>query len=97
MFSLKVFSSFAQLQKRQHFVDSADTYSIQDLMDLNNDVLLPEVSKIHALFLAHIKADCELCRARGFICEVCQDSSDVIFAFDPHSVKCANCSAVFHK
>ena len=78
-------------------MDSADTYSIQDLMDLNNDVLLPEVSKIHALFLAHIKADCELCRARGFICEVCQDSSDVIFAFDPHSVKCANCSAVFHK
>ena len=78
-------------------MDSAHTYSFQDLVDLNNDVLLPEVSKIHALFLAHIKADCELCRARGFICEVCQDSSDVIFAFDPHAVKCTKCSAVFHK
>ena len=43
-------------------MDSAHTYSFQDLLDLNNDVLLPEVSKVHSLFLAHIKADCEVCR-----------------------------------
>ncbi|XP_046843094.1 differentially expressed in FDCP 8 homolog B-like [Xenia sp. Carnegie-2017] len=49
-----------QLKKRQHFVDNADMYSFQDLIDLNNDILLPEISKIHAIFLAHIKADCDL-------------------------------------
>lgn len=33
-------------------------YSLQDLIDLANDVLLPEITKIHANFAQHIKTDC---------------------------------------
>ena len=28
---------------------------------------------------------------------MCQDSGDVIFAFDPHTEKCTKCGSVFHK
>ena len=35
-------------------------YSLQDLIDLANDVLLPELTQIHASFALHIKTDCEV-------------------------------------
>jgi len=35
-------------------------YSLQDLIDLANDVLLPELTRIHASFALHIKTDCEV-------------------------------------
>jgi len=49
-----------QLSERQHFVDNSDMYSLQDLIDLANDVLLPELTQIHASFALHIKTDCEV-------------------------------------
>ena len=41
-------------------------YSLQDLIDLANDVLLPELTRIHASFALHIKTDCEVC-ARALV------------------------------
>ena len=38
------------LQERQHFKESSDTYSIQDLMDLASGVLIPEINDIHRKF-----------------------------------------------
>jgi len=35
-------------------------YSLQDLIDLANDVLLPELTRIHASFALHIKTDCQV-------------------------------------
>jgi len=51
---------YFQLSNRQHFVDNADMYSLQDLVDLANDVLLPELTRIHASFAQHIKTDCQV-------------------------------------
>jgi len=48
------------LSERQHFVDNSDMYSLQDLIDLANDVLLPELTRIHASFALHIKTDCQV-------------------------------------
>ena len=60
-----------QLSERQHFVDNSDMYSLQDLIDLANDVLLPELTQIHASFALHIKTDCEvlpaMCRSQEVI------------------------------
>lgn len=85
-----------QLKDRQHFVDSSNVYSLQDLIDVNSGVLLPFLTKIHSLFLTHIKSDCQLCQAKGFVCELC-GKDEVIFAFDPHSTQCKQCRTVFHK
>lgn len=85
-----------QLKDRQHFVDNSSVYSLQDLIDVNSGLLLPFLTKIHSLFLTHIKSDCQLCQAKGFVCEFC-GKDEVIFAFDPHSTQCKQCRTVFHK
>ncbi|GFO03338.1 differentially expressed in fdcp 8 homolog [Plakobranchus ocellatus] len=68
------------LQSRQHFVENSDIYSMQDLLD-TEEVLLPELVKVHSSWAQHIKVDCELCQGRGFCCELCQDE-EVLFPFD---------------
>ena len=49
-----------QLADRQHFVDNSDMYSLQDLIDVSTDVLLPALAKIHSSFAQHIKTDCHV-------------------------------------
>ncbi|XP_064640629.1 differentially expressed in FDCP 8 homolog B-like isoform X2 [Lineus longissimus] len=85
-----------QLKDRQHFVDNSDIYSMQDLLDIASDALVPKLTKIHASFAQHIKADCELCQVKGFICELC-DSQEILFPFDNHAIVCSQCSAVLHR
>lgn len=55
-----VLYSVLQLKNRQHFVDSANIYSLEDLIDVNSGSLLPFLTKIHSLFLTHIKSDCQV-------------------------------------
>lgn len=85
-----------QLKGRQHFVDSSNIYSLQDLIDVNSGLLLPFLTKTHSLFLTHIKSDCQLCQAKGFVCELC-GKDEIIFGFDPHATQCKQCRTVFHK
>ncbi|CAH1779563.1 unnamed protein product, partial [Owenia fusiformis] len=85
-----------QLQGRQHFVENSDMYSLQDLLDVVEDVLLPELAKIHASFAQHIKTDCQLCQAKGFLCELC-DEDEVLFPFDNIAIVCSQCSTVLHR
>ena len=49
-----------QLQERQHFVENSDMYSLSDLEEVVDDVLLSQLAKIHASFAQHIKADCQV-------------------------------------
>ncbi|VDM39867.1 unnamed protein product [Toxocara canis] len=53
------------LNRRQHFVDSAEWYSVADLRDLAEGRLLPEIEQIVAIFEEHITRDCLLCRGNG--------------------------------
>jgi hypothetical protein len=48
------------LRSKQHFVESAHLYSLQDLIDINSGEMLPFVSKIHETFLKHIKEECKV-------------------------------------
>lgn len=85
-----------QLQDRQHFVESAHIYSLQDLLDVSTGSLLSYLEKVHATFVSHITQECLGCRGKGFICELCK-SEDVIFPFDPRTDTCNTCSSVFHQ
>ena len=49
-----------QLKGRQHFVESSDIYAMQDLIDVHNDTLLPELAQVHSSWAQHIKTDCEV-------------------------------------
>ncbi|XP_014675294.1 PREDICTED: uncharacterized protein LOC106815331 isoform X3 [Priapulus caudatus] len=85
-----------QLVSRQHFVDNSDMYALQDLIDLESGTLLDNVLEVHGAFVKHIKSECQLCQAKGYICELCAEE-DVIFPFDDLAIVCDGCSAVFHR
>ena len=36
--------------------------------------------------VAHVKR-CPLCRGKGFVCEFCQNSNDIIFPFELHKIR----------
>ncbi|XP_054161998.1 differentially expressed in FDCP 8 homolog [Oppia nitens] len=70
-------------------------YSLSDLCHL--DKLLLSVSDAHKLFMDHIINHCEGCRGKGYFCELCRDSDDLLFAFSSNVANCKICSAVYHK
>ncbi|XP_057291424.1 uncharacterized protein LOC130614043 isoform X2 [Hydractinia symbiolongicarpus] len=84
------------LKNRQHFVDNSDTYSMKDLIDIHEDILLDELTRKYAIFSKHIKFDCPLCQGKGFFCETCK-SEEVIFPFDNHVILCKKCNSTFHR
>jgi len=83
------------LEERQHFVDNSFMYSLQDLIDVQTEVLPRFLEKVYATFVKHIKEDCETCRGKGFICEICENVQ-VLFPFDSATHQCQSCFAVFH-
>lgn len=85
------------LKDRQHFVENSDVYSMQDFLDVQSDKLLGELATTHSAWAQHIKTDCQLCQARGFICELCGDSSETLFPFDSIATVCSQCSYVLHR
>uniref|UniRef100_A0A6A7FR86 Differentially expressed in FDCP 8 homolog B-like n=1 Tax=Hirondellea gigas TaxID=1518452 RepID=A0A6A7FR86_9CRUS len=84
-----------RLSSRPHFVDNPQLYSLQDLVDLNTGVLLPELEAVHQEYSNHIKHECKVCQGRGHICLNCKDT-DVLFPFDQQAVQCSACYAVMH-
>ena len=49
-----------QLQEKQHFVENVDSFSLQDLIDINSGELLEYLEKVQAEFVKHIKEDCKV-------------------------------------
>ncbi|KAK7085900.1 Differentially expressed in FDCP 8 [Halocaridina rubra] len=84
-----------QLEERQHFIETAYMYSLQDLLDVNSGYLVNYLKKIHESFSEHIKKECLVCQGKGYICEIC-DVSEIIFPFDGGVVICSGCSTVLH-
>uniref|UniRef100_UPI00358F9491 differentially expressed in FDCP 8 homolog isoform X2 n=1 Tax=Myxine glutinosa TaxID=7769 RepID=UPI00358F9491 len=85
-----------RLQKRQHFVENVDMYSMQDLLEAAWGQLVRSLTETNTEFAKHIKLDCQKCEAKGFICEICNDG-EALFPFDSHASVCPSCSAVFHR
>ena len=84
------------LVSRQHFVDGPNLYSIQDLVDINSGLLLPFLQRITQIFQEHIQ-NCILCKAKGFICEICNNDYYILFPFEKDVATCPRCEAAFHK
>ncbi|XP_053652184.1 differentially expressed in FDCP 8 homolog B isoform X3 [Cherax quadricarinatus] len=84
-----------QLEARQHFVENAHMYSLQDLIDINSGALVEYLKKVHSSFSSHIKKECLVCQGKGYICEIC-DNNEIIFPFDNGVIVCNGCSATLH-
>lgn len=49
-----------QLGSRQHLIENAHTYSLQDLIDIYSGIMLPFINQVHESFAKHIKKDCKV-------------------------------------
>ena len=49
---------------RTHFLENSGSYSVKDLVDLQNGVLMEELRAAHDNMKIHITEACELCKAR---------------------------------
>ena len=68
---------------------------IKDLIDVKENTLVPLLRDVLQQSEKHIRQDCELCKAKGFFCELCREDR-IIYPFDLDTTVCPGCSCVFH-
>ncbi|XP_063808881.1 protein associated with UVRAG as autophagy enhancer [Pseudophryne corroboree] len=79
-----------------HLTEELHLFTLSDLYDIKQRTLLPELRGLLAHCVAHVE-ECELCQAKGFICEFCQNAA-VIFPFQTDICRrCEDCKACYHK
>ncbi|XP_076630393.1 differentially expressed in FDCP 8 homolog isoform X2 [Colletes latitarsis] len=81
---------------RTHMIENSGNYSIKDIVDLNNGTLQEEIRTVYDTMHAHITEQCQLCKARGHLCELC-GNDEIIYPWDASSVSCHQCAAVYHR
>ncbi|NWR57099.1 RUBCL protein, partial [Bucorvus abyssinicus] len=93
-FGESVLKEFEQVPS--HLTEELHLFSLDDLVKIKRGQLLPLLKDILKNSISHVDG-CELCQAKGFICEFCQ-SADLLF---PHQIakckRCAECKTCFHK
>ncbi|XP_060520220.1 differentially expressed in FDCP 8 homolog isoform X2 [Cylas formicarius] len=81
---------------RPYLLESSDMYSLQDLVDTHAGELPSKLHSLVDLFTRHVKVECEICRGRAHICEICSND-EALYPFDRVAYVCAECGAVLHK
>ncbi|NWU93489.1 RUBCL protein, partial [Upupa epops] len=83
-------------QVPSHLTEELNVFSLDDLVKIKRGQLLPLLKGVLKSSTSHVNG-CELCQAKGFICEFCQ-SADLLF---PHQTakcrRCTECKTCFHK
>ena len=97
LFTCRFATSVQKLLKKEpnYILSDPHVYSIQDLMHVKYGILPMRLQELVQVCNMHI-IGCELCQARGFLCELCC-SKDVIFPWELSKVsRCETCGACFH-
>ncbi|KAG7199461.1 hypothetical protein KM043_014087 [Ampulex compressa] len=81
---------------RSHMIENPGSYAIKDLIDLQSGLLLEEIRTAYDVMHAHITEQCELCKGRGHLCEICGNDG-IIYPWDASAVTCHQCAAVHHR
>ncbi|XP_063600198.1 pleckstrin homology domain-containing family M member 3-like [Penaeus indicus] len=83
------------LWPREHLYEHVHLYSVSDLQLVATGQLVQKVRQAVTFGRDHV-AQCHVCSARGFICELCDDN-DVIYPFQLGSTHtCGECYGVYH-
>ncbi|XP_053955411.1 differentially expressed in FDCP 8 homolog isoform X2 [Anastrepha ludens] len=80
---------------RCHLIQSTEFYSINDLELIEKSILIEYLQKLFNAFDQHIR-NCEICRAKAYICEIC-GNNEVIFPFDDGCIMCDKCNSIYHR
>ncbi|XP_075274236.1 run domain Beclin-1-interacting and cysteine-rich domain-containing protein isoform X4 [Opisthocomus hoazin] len=80
-----------------HLTEDLHLYSLSDLSATKKGDLVPRLMELLKAGSLHVEK-CMLCQAKGFICEFCQNESDIIFPFELNKCRtCEECKACYHK
>ncbi|NXX38526.1 RUBIC protein, partial [Tricholaema leucomelas] len=80
-----------------HLTEDLHLYSLSDLSATKKGDLVPRLAELLKAGSLHVEK-CMLCQAKGFICEFCQNESDIIFPFELNKCRtCEECKACYHK
>ncbi|NXG46247.1 RUBIC protein, partial [Psilopogon haemacephalus] len=80
-----------------HLTEDLHLYSLSDLSATKKGDLVPRLTELLKAGILHVEK-CMLCQAKGFICEFCQNESDIIFPFELNKCRtCEECKACYHK
>ncbi|XP_056321856.1 protein associated with UVRAG as autophagy enhancer [Danio aesculapii] len=91
--SAGVLDEFEQLPA--HLMQDLHLFSMDDLLRVKKGQLCPVAKALLQFSVAHIDF-CELCQAKGFICEFCH-GKEVLFPFQRDTcARCQDCRACFH-
>jgi run domain Beclin-1 interacting cysteine-rich containing protein len=66
-------------------------FSLHHLILLHQGELIRLLKNLLSRALKHVSG-CQLCQARGFVCEVCRNGKDIIFPFQVN--KCIQCRSL---
>ncbi|XP_068123845.1 protein associated with UVRAG as autophagy enhancer [Hyperolius riggenbachi] len=79
-----------------HLTRELHHFTLHDLSSIKQRTLLPTLRELLAIAVAHV-GGCEVCQAKGFICEFCR-RDDVIFPFQTDTCnRCEACKTCYHK
>ncbi|XP_026704664.1 protein RUBCNL-like [Athene cunicularia] len=93
-FGESVLKDFEQVPS--HLTEELHLFSLDDLVKIKRGQLLPLLKDILKSSTSHVDG-CELCQAKGFICEFCQ-SADLLFPYQIAKCKrCTECKTCYHK
>ncbi|XP_074768950.1 protein associated with UVRAG as autophagy enhancer [Athene noctua] len=93
-FGESVLKEFEQVPS--HLTEELHLFSLDDLVKIKRGQLLPLLKDILKSSTSHVDG-CELCQAKGFICEFCQ-SADLLFPYQIAKCKrCTECKTCYHK
>ncbi|XP_075745712.1 run domain Beclin-1-interacting and cysteine-rich domain-containing protein-like [Rhipicephalus microplus] len=82
---------------QQHLLDEPHVYSLEDLEQARQGVLLAQLQGLQDECERHCLA-CPICTGRGFICEICHNGDQLVFPFQlAVAAQCTGCQACFHR
>lgn len=80
---------------RRHLIQSTELYSMNDLVQVENDILNEFLFKIFKEFDNHIRS-CNVCCGKGYICEIC-GNNEVLYPYEDGAVPCGKCNSIHHR
>uniref|UniRef100_A0A023F0V8 RUN domain-containing protein n=1 Tax=Triatoma infestans TaxID=30076 RepID=A0A023F0V8_TRIIF len=85
-----------ELEKENSYIlMEPEIYSLQDLIQVRSGELVHRLAQLVEKATLHVE-NCQLCRGRGFVCELCR-SSDIIFPWQLGKVsRCSACGSCYH-
>ncbi|CAO1342934.1 unnamed protein product [Diamesa tonsa] len=84
---------------QDHWTEDVDIWSMNDFIDVKNNIFSTKVKTIIDHCEDHLtKTQCELCIARGFICEnnKCPNKKEIIYPWQMKIKRCASCGSCYH-